>query len=108
MAYCGPRGIELDAFLRWSQRSQDAALEWAAREARRCSGCGSDPDEWADDQHAYHAHIGRECPGCAAVERLQKQIESKNVPLRPGQRVVLPQIPAAACPQCNPRAKTPS
>lgn len=101
MAYCGPRGIELDAFLRWSRRSQDAALEWSAREARRCGGCGSDPVEWAENPHAYHAHLSRECPGCAAVKRIQNQAGE----LRPGVRVVLPQTPAVACPQCNPRAR---
>jgi hypothetical protein len=34
MAYCGPKGIELDAFLRWSRRSQQAALDWQAFEGR--------------------------------------------------------------------------
>jgi len=104
MAYCGPRGIALSDFLRWDDRSQDAALEWAAREARRCGGCGTDPDEWADNPHAHHAHLTRECPGCVAVSRMQKQAGE----LAPGVRIALPQIPAAACTQCNPRAAAPS
>lgn len=101
MDYCGPRGIELDAFLRWSRRSQDAALEWAASEARRCGTCRTHPDDWAENRNAYHAHLSTQCPGCLAQHRLEKTAGD----LEPGVRVVLPRVPAAECPQCNPRRR---
>jgi hypothetical protein len=99
MDYCGPRGIALTEFLRWSQRDQDAALAWTSYEARRCRGCGTHPDEWADDPRAYHAHLSEQCPGCLASHRLTERHKDG---LEPGVRVVLPQIPATACPQCRP------
>jgi len=99
MDYCGPRGIELDSFLRWSPRSQDAALEWASYEARRCRGCGTHPDEWAENRYAYHAHLSDQCPGCLAAHRIQERFKDG---LEPGVTVQLPQIPATACPRCGP------
>jgi hypothetical protein len=99
MNYCGPRGIELDAFLRWSQRSQDAALEWAAYEGRRCQGCGTHPDEWAEDRYAYHAHLSSQCLGCLAAHRLNERFKDG---LEPGVTVVLPQTSARDCTRCTP------
>jgi hypothetical protein len=101
MAYCGPRGIALSAFLRWAQTDQDAALEWAAHEARRCSGCGTHPDDWADNPHAHHAHLSDECPGCLARHRHTEGLGDRAKD--PGVSVVLPRGPARDCPQCNPK-----
>lgn len=98
MAYCGPRGIELDAFLGWSRRSQNAALEWAAHEARRCSGCGTHPEDWAENPRAHHAHLAQECPGCLAHHRAGQHYKE----LPPGVRIVLAPTPAADCPSCGP------
>lgn len=97
MSYCGPRGIALSAFLRWDRRSQDAALEWAAFEARRCHSCGTHPAEWADDPRAYHAHLSEQCPGCLAAHRLSERAKD----LDPGVRVVVPFGPAASCRTCS-------
>jgi hypothetical protein len=98
MDYCAPRGIELDAFLRWSRRSQDAALEWASFEARRCRNCGTHPDEWADDKFAYHAHL-HQCLGCRQQQRLSETDEAKK-----GQGVYALMAGGSAvdCPQCKP------
>lgn len=98
MDYCAPHGIALSEFLRWEQRDQDAALEWSAYEARRCRGCGSHPDDWAEDRFAYHAHLSEQCPGCLAVHRLGE----RHKQLDPGVRIVLPRQPARECRQCNP------
>lgn len=79
MAYCGPQGIALSAFLSWPESDQEAALAWAAREARRCSGCGTHPDDWSEDlggsRMAYHAEYYI-CPGCTESQRMS---ESKQV-----------------------------
>jgi hypothetical protein len=64
MAYVGPRGIPLSGFLAWDPADQDAALEWAAHEARRCSSCGHHPD--AGPRH-HHVEV---CPGCAERQRM--------------------------------------
>ncbi|RBY82683.1 hypothetical protein [Blastococcus sp. TF02A-26] len=102
MAYCGPRGIELDAFLRWSRRSQNAALEWAAHEALRCRGCGTHPEDWAENPHAHHAHLSDECPGCVKTHSAQQHFKE----LPPGQHVVLAPMPARDCPSCGPSRPT--
>jgi hypothetical protein len=102
MAYCGPRGIELDTFLRWSRRSQHYALEWQAYESRRCRGCGTHPDDWAEDGTAHHAHLSDQCPGCLARHRVEAHLtENGKKPMEPGRHVALPHGPAKDCPRCN-------
>lgn len=98
MAYCGPRGIALDTFLSWPKRSQDAALEWAAFEARRCKSCGTHPDEWADDPLAFHAHL-QQCKGCQEQQRVAESPEAKQ---GRGITATCAQGPAHACPRCKP------
>lgn len=76
MAYCGPRGIPLSHFLAWPAPDQEAALAWQAQEARRCSGCGTDPDDWAGDAAAWHVETVL-CPGCAKRAGAQADLEHK-------------------------------
>lgn len=97
MDYCGPRGIALDAFLRWSRRSQDAALEWSAYESRRCRGCGTHPEDWESDKRAHHAHL-TQCPGCREAQRLGESDSAKS---ERGVRVVLAPGSGAGC-SCQP------
>lgn len=101
MAYCGPRGIALDTFLSWPEASQDAALEWTARENQRCSSCGTFHDEWDPRAGVYpwHAHP-QLCPGQKAVQDLQNAPHMKNA--GHGVQVVLAHGPAKDCPMCNP------
>jgi hypothetical protein len=99
MAYCGPRGIELDAFLRWSEGSQRAALEWMKFEGRRCKSCGTHPDEWAEERYAYHAHLAQ-CKGCQHQQRLTESRDAQEAGR--GVYAVMAYGPAAACPQCMP------
>ncbi|MGN8245234.1 hypothetical protein ACTHAM_002353 [Cellulomonas soli] len=89
MAYCGPRGIPLSAFLSWSQHDQDAALEWAGYESRRCRGCGSHPDEGA-----RHAHVDI-CDGCVKQEAATRASKDE-----PGAHVRLVAGTLAQCPRC--------
>lgn len=96
MAYCGPRGIELDAFLRWSPRSQEAALDWLAYENQRCKGCGTHPADWAESEFAFHAHAG-ECKGCARRQQMEASIGQDER----GIFAVLERGPANTCPQCT-------
>lgn len=98
MAYCGPRGIPIDEFLRWPVTSQEAALDWQAFEARRCKHCGTHPDEWADDKLAYHAHL-TECVGCRQLQRLSNTEKAKK---GDGVYALTAGGSAAACPQCKP------
>lgn len=95
MDYCGPKGIELDAFLRWSRKSQDAALEWAAHEAARCRRCGTHPD---DEPGSFHAHL-QQCKGCQAQERAG---EDPIVRQERGVAAVIAPYPVTACPRCAP------
>lgn len=101
MAYCGPRGIALDEFLSWSPASQDAAIEWAARESQRCTACGTWHDEWdlRNGVYPYHAHP-QLCPGQKAVQDLQNSVRMRDA--GHGVQVVLAHGPAADCPTCNP------
>lgn len=90
MGYCGPRGIPLSTFLDWPQTDQDAALEWAGYEARRCQSCGTHPDEGP-----RHPHV-RICPGCVAREATTKAVRGEA-----GTHVHLAAGRAATCEQCN-------
>jgi hypothetical protein len=98
MAYCGPRGIALSEFLRWDVGDQDAAIDWAAFEERRCRSCGTHPDEWTDDKTAYHAHL-TECRGCKQLQRLSKTDDAKA---GDGRFAVMAGGSAADCPRCKP------
>lgn len=82
MAYCAPRGIPLrEVFLRWPQEDQDDALTWAAHEARRCSGCGTHPDDWDPDaggeRHAFRAEP-YQCQGCVETQRTAEAPEMQD------------------------------
>lgn len=87
MAYCGPRGIPLSAFLAWPEADQEAALAWQAHADAACPGCGTRSDDWDEaaggHRQAWIAQAAR-CPGCAAVERMHEQVEDA-----PGVRVRL-------------------
>lgn len=104
MAYCGPRGIELDAFLQWSPYSQDAALAWQAHESRRCRSCGTHPDDWRESiggsRHAWHAEDFT-CLGCV---QLQQRAETNEV--KSGGRGIHIRLSggsAADCERCKPK-----
>lgn len=102
MAYCGPRGIPLSVFLGrvagpgdpvWLPEDRAAALGWQAFENRRCGRCGTHPDEWSEDQFAYHAHL-TECTGCRQMQRLSATDEAKQ---GEGRYSILAVGPAADC-----------
>lgn len=99
MAYCGPRGIPLGEFLRWDRSDQDAALGWQAHENRRCKHCGTHPDEWAEDDMAYHAHLTG-CRGCRQLQRLSSSEKAKKA--GDGSSAVMAGGSAKHCPQCKP------
>lgn len=83
MAYCGPRGIPLSAFLSWAEADQQAALAWQSWEARRCRDCGTHVDDWNPDtdgsRDAYTATI-HICEGCVELERLRDSPELQGSP----------------------------
>lgn len=78
MAYCAPKGIPLSQFLTWPKTDQDAALAWQSHEARRCSQCGTHPDDYDPDaggrRHAWHPAV-EVCEGCAATARGQESLQ---------------------------------
>lgn len=79
LAYCAPRGIPLSVFLgrvvnpgeaQWLERDTVLALEWAAAESRRCSGCGQNLDETTvDDSDELYDAVGVACGACKAIHR---------------------------------------
>lgn len=73
MAYCGPKGIALSAFLDWPQEDQDAALEWAAYENRRCGRCGSHPAEGTN-----HVHVDL-CQGCQRLDAVREDVKDPGL-----------------------------
>lgn len=99
MAYCGPRGIPLSVFLSWPEADQQAALGWQAHEGRRCGSCGTHPDDWDEDKHAYHPEAFQ-CAGCRDVERTKQAPEVVN-----GERGLhIRLVPGTHkdCSRCNP------
>lgn len=85
MAYCGPRGIPLSAFLGWSQDDQDAALAWQADQAQRCPRCGTHPDDPAGEASK---HV---CRGCARIHEAQESVLERA---RPFTHIRLSPLPA--------------
>lgn len=70
--YCAPRGIAHDAFLGWSQRSQDLALAWMLQKAARCPGCGT-PFGDMGDPLAAEAELKR-CEVCTLKGEVERSI----------------------------------
>jgi hypothetical protein len=107
MAYCGPKGIPLSQFLAWDKTDQDAALAWQQHENRRCSGCGTHPDDWNEkaggDRHAWHAEHAA-CPGCAALEHHRELPEMQDNRIK-GLQLRLAPGPNGTCPRCRPLPK---
>jgi hypothetical protein len=106
MAYCGPRGLPHSVFLgrvvgpgdpAWLPSDREDALGWAAYEGRRCTSCGTHPDEWAEDKMAYHAHLG-ECRGCRDKQRLGATEGARG----DGRYVAMAGGSAADCERCKP------
>jgi hypothetical protein len=93
MAYCGPRALPLSQFLAWDPMDQQHALTWQAYESKRCSGCGTHPDEWTEPR-AFHAERFT-CPGCEQTERLAETCEG------PGIRTRLANGPVNECTRCK-------
>lgn len=109
MAYCGPRGIPHSVFLgrvarpgidpEWLQSDRDDALAWQVHENQRCRGCGTHPEDWAEDKFAYHAHF-QECVGCRQRDRLANSDDAQKK--KAGWSAVLSHGPATACARCKP------
>jgi hypothetical protein len=87
MAYCGPRGIPLSAFLSWDDADQDAAIQWQSYEGQRCPGCGTHPDDWTDG-NGWVAEPHR-CPGCHRVEAENVKLQHIKEADRRGVRIRL-------------------
>ena len=77
MAYCGAAGIPHSWFLGgpylWSDLDRAKALAWQAREAGRCSRCGTVSADWVDDDGRLLADppfdfYTEECKGCLCRE----------------------------------------
>jgi hypothetical protein len=57
----------------WLETDRGYALAWRADQASTCR-CGTRPDEWAEDEHAYISNHTY-CEGCARIAE-----EQNNVP----------------------------
>lgn len=57
--------------LSWDKRDRDKAIWYHLRERSRCSGCGTLPEEWDEEQggsrHAYAA-VETRCRGCQVLQ----------------------------------------
>lgn len=108
MAYCGPKGIPLSQFLKWDKADQDAALAWQHHENRRCSSCGTHPDDWNEkaggNRNAFHAEHAI-CPGCSELERHRELPELQDNKHLKGIQFRLAPGPNGTCPRCAPKPK---
>jgi hypothetical protein len=102
MAYCGPKGIPLSTFLKWSESDQQAALAWQGHEARRHS-CGTHPEDWADPTgrpvEAVH-YVEQICRGCQVLQAAQERLEAGRDRTR-GLGLVAHHGPRAGCTSCT-------
>jgi hypothetical protein len=73
----------------WSDDDQMAALEWAADESFRCSGCGLDMRETVGPEHEdkWNAELSDHCDGCRAKERARSMIADEHPDPNAGARL---------------------
>jgi hypothetical protein len=101
MAYVGPRGIPLSAFLSWSPEDQEAALAWQTHESRRHAACGTHPEDFADKRRPdVHFHPAV-CVGCQRLEAARAALAADKDSTR-GLSIVAAAGPPVDCPTCNP------
>jgi hypothetical protein len=92
MDYCAPRGIPHSVFLGrvvgpgepvWLGADRDKALWWLIHDRQTCRGCGTRPEEWEDDLHAYVA-APHHCRGCEVRAAADEQFEKQSTQHRRG------------------------
>jgi hypothetical protein len=67
------------------------ALAWMRNKTETCSGCGTRPDEWSLDEHAYLSDHWT-CEGCARLAEEKSYNLDRSGPegsIAPGQHVYL-------------------
>lgn len=80
MAYCVPKGIPHSVFLKWNEDDQDKALGWELYQRQLCSGCGTEPSEWVDEDGfpvfppPYQPNSTR-CYGCVTLNEENRKFE---------------------------------
>lgn len=95
VGYCAPLGIPLSQFLRWSKADQDVAVAWHIESQRRCSSCGTHPDDWDPDAGGHldaYVPATEICPGCAKAHTGQAMYRD-DLEQFPGARLVLARNP---------------
>jgi hypothetical protein len=78
--YVVPLGIPHSVFLgrvvapgdpTWLDTDRELALAWQHNKRETCPGCGTRPDEWAEDEDAYLSdHV--QCQGCLRLAEEQE------------------------------------
>lgn len=76
-----PLGIPYSEFLEWSDEDQDLALEFKAQERITCSSCGTNPDDWFDNDGYYiepapYKVRAKRCLGCESLSEEHKRLGS--------------------------------
>lgn len=73
MEYCAPLGIPHSEFMGWNDDDRNKALSYVAWKKKFCSKCGTDPDEWMDEDGKFaepppYEAVTNVCYGCATLE----------------------------------------
>jgi hypothetical protein len=83
MEYCGKFGIPHSVFLgrvvgpgepQWLDADRNKATWWMIHQQSTCPECGTRPDEWKGDPHAYVPEQ-HHCRGCEVMAQGQADLE---------------------------------
>lgn len=102
ISYCAPRGIPHSVFLgrvveqgdpQWLDADRDKALWWLIHERMTCQSCGTRPDEWDDDLHAYSSEPTH-CRGCEVKAQGDEWFDNHRKEFRRGTSMQFVRVPA--------------
>ncbi|HEX6668260.1 MAG TPA: hypothetical protein VF061_01805 [Gemmatimonadales bacterium] len=79
-------------FLGWDSDDRDKALWWLLHQRQACPSCGTRPDVFAEDPHAYVAEP-HHCRGCEIQAQGDEWLERHRKEVRRGTTMRL--VPAA-------------
>lgn len=81
MEFCTSNGIPHSKFLSWPEEDQDEALMFLLNRKTNCPRCGTNPDDWLDDQGRHiepqpYETVAILCLGCEAISDKRKEVDS--------------------------------
>lgn len=83
MEFCHKVGIRYTEFLMWPEQDQEAEISYMLYEREKCHSCGTNPDEWLDEEGKHLEPQPYEvksvaCLGCEALDEARKSVPEER------------------------------